>query len=234
MSYRLLIFVLMLSPLRLASAAQDTMPPAIVHEPCAYYTKGQAFEVLVKFIDESEVFDPKLIYRVAGGSWKNTSFVRVAGQDHFVAVLKEKELKGEVEYFIETFDMYGNGPARHGSPEAPVRLVAAVAPPACEQIGNMGPLVPDVADTTPPPPEVAEGFMEPPPPKPTSVCNSLDPPFYCSPWFWGATAGVVLLGGGTTAYFLLKDGGDSSSGGPLRVRVFAPSPTAVAGMGVSP
>jgi hypothetical protein len=116
--------------------AEDLLPPQIIHEPCDYYQKGQPFTVRAQFFDDSALFDPKVVYRNAkGGDWRTVAF-RKGDDIDFVAVIKVKDLRGPLEYFIETFDENGNGPARYGTPEAPVRVLPSDDAPDCQQTGE--------------------------------------------------------------------------------------------------
>jgi hypothetical protein len=117
--------------------AQDNLPPQIVHEPCEVYQKGRPYSVVARFYDESPIFDPKVIYRTGKVSdWRNASFRKKQGTDDFVAVIKARDLRGPLDYFIETFDENGNGPARYGNPDAPVRILPSDDAPECSQTGD--------------------------------------------------------------------------------------------------
>lgn len=105
-----------------AAAQDDTIPPGIVHEPCEFYVKRGHFEIRARFYDDSPIFDPKVLYRTRSRKWRSVSFKKEASSPDFVATIKRRQLKGVLEYFIEVFDENGNGPARFGSPEAPVRV----------------------------------------------------------------------------------------------------------------
>ncbi len=122
------------------AAADDMLPPQIVHEPCDTYRKGRAFVVEALFYDDSPIFDPKVVYRTRKAKeWRSASFEKTADGSVFTATIKARELKGTLEYFIETFDENGNGPARYGSPEAPVRVFPADNPSRCFQTGRPAP-----------------------------------------------------------------------------------------------
>lgn len=75
---------------------------------------------------------------------ENTPFVKQATSEDFSATIKAKDLTGTLEYFIEVFDEWGNGPARYGSPEAPVLVEPSRDPPACRQI----PVIENQVETT--------------------------------------------------------------------------------------
>ena len=234
-----------------ARAAEDTSPPSIVHEPCEQYKKGAPFEVRARFLDDSPIFEPKVIYRSGGSVWKNARFEREPGRDDFRAVIRAADLKGALEYFLEAFDENGNGPARYGSPEAPVKVTPAVEPAECQQIIDVArpvsqpasarPAAPAAAPALPPgaaavatpaaapttgapattTPAAVDLHSAPPPPQRT--CDRTDRPLYCSPWLWTA-AGAVLVGGGVGGYFLLAGKGAATPPAQVTLHVSAPNP----------
>jgi hypothetical protein len=233
---------------RLAAAAEDVLPPSIVHEACEQYKKGQSFEIRARFLDDSAIFDPKVIYRSGSEFWKNAPFVREVGTEDFKALIRVKDLKGPLEYFIEVFDENGNGPARYGSPDAPVKVMPAIEPAECQQIGKVertAAVRPSssgaggAATIGAEPATAGAGstgttagaagsqqtalIRQPPPPPPQGTCDRADRPIYCSPWLWGAAGAVVLGGGGVVAYVLLRK--KDTATGPVRLRISAPDPT---------
>lgn len=124
-----------------AASAEDLLPPQIIHEPCDAYQTGKPFTVRAQFYDDSALFDPKVVFRTRRVTeWRSTPFKKGEGAD-FEATIKARDLKGPLEYFIETFDENGNGPARYGSPEAPVRVLPSSEEQECQQTGALlGPL----------------------------------------------------------------------------------------------
>ncbi len=182
-----------------AAGAADTLMPRIVHEACAEFEKGQPFEIFARFEDESQLFDPKVIYRTRSDShWKHAAFAKQEGTGDFRALIRSRELRGPIEYFIEVFDEYGNGPARMGSPDAPIRVVPARTPAACQQIpaaveagtitGGSGPPKNGIDERGPEPPRVS--------------CDLVDRPLYCEAWLWVTVGTVAAAGAATAVYFL--------------------------------
>jgi hypothetical protein len=97
----------------------DGAPPVVAFTPCETFQKDRPFSVAARFADQSELFEPKLIYRLAGGkTWKHVTFARDGELWH--ATVPKSELTGALEYFVEVFDENGNGPSRAGSPEQPL------------------------------------------------------------------------------------------------------------------
>ena len=54
---------------------QDKSMPSIIHEACDQYEKGNPYKISVFFQDESELFEPKIIYRSGSNVyWTNLPF----------------------------------------------------------------------------------------------------------------------------------------------------------------
>jgi len=122
-----------------AWADEDLIPPQIVHEPCPEYQVGEPFGIWARFYDSSPIFDPKVVYRMMGAEeWANAPFVKQMGSEDFLAEIPVTSLRGGMEYFIEVFDEYGNGPARYGTPAAPVRVFPSASARLCRQIPQEG------------------------------------------------------------------------------------------------
>jgi hypothetical protein len=179
--------------------------PRIVHEACTEFEKGKPFAVLARFEDESQLFDPKVIFRTRSNShWKHAAFTKDAGTESFRAVIERQELRGPLEYFIEVFDEYGNGPARMGSPDAPIRVVPARAPGECQQI----PIAAAAVTTTAGSKKDPNGIDNQGPPPPKEACDREDRPLYCEAWLWATVGAVAAAGIATGVYFGVAAGND--------------------------
>lgn len=157
-----------------AAAADDLLPPAIIHEPCEFYQKKKKVEIIARFRDESAIFDPKVIFRSRSRRWTSVPFKKVRGSDDiYKTTIKSRQLKGLLEYFIEVFDENGNGPARYGSQEAPVRIEPSKKKVRCIQ-------VPEEVEKAPPSaqaePVAVPAAPEPPAPVMTAVAETTTPP----------------------------------------------------------
>jgi len=224
--------------------AEDTLMPSIVHEGCAEYLKGKPFEIIARFEDDSQLFDPKLYYHTSGEShWKQLPFTKMAKGVNFHALVNVNELKGTLEYFIEVFDEYGNGPARMGSPEDPIRVDPSKAPDPCDQVPENRPTPVPTPEEQPPaieeiqvipesvvlPPPVAPPLNQPVPPPAETTCERRDRPIYCETWLWATAATVLAVGGGLGLYLLLS--GDDPKPTPrsdsVVLHVTGPDPTAL-------
>lgn len=180
-----LLLVLLPAP---AVHAADLTPPQIQHTRLDKAPLGQAVKVRATITDESEVFAPTL-------------YVRAVGQEDFVSIemtkrkgaeyeakIPAEQMSSDVEYFIEAFDEHGNGPAREGSPEAPIPLATfdpSLVPPS---LGD--PLVAQAEDDDG---EAITGKW----------------------WFW-ALLGAAVAGGVTTAIILASGGGIDEVGVVVR------------------
>jgi hypothetical protein len=219
------VFTLLLWVAARPAYAADTAMPRIVHEACSEYEKGRPFNIVARFEDESKLFDPKVMYRTRFGSrWKSVPLEKVPASESFQATIEANDLRGPLEYFIEVFDEYGNGPARMGSPETPIRVVAARRPERCEQIpvstappvttaGSAptpeSPLTPTSSETARPTGSMSATTGVAPPPR-QGTCDGEERPLYCEAWLWGTVGAVALAGAGAAVYFLVFAGQEES------------------------
>ncbi len=211
-----------------ARAVEDVLPPSIEHEPCEHYAKGQPFTIWARFKDDSRLWEPKVIFHSGSLTWKNVPFERSGENDDFKAVIQAKDLKESVDYFIEVFDENGNGPARFGSVEAPVHLIATANAGPCEQLSALSASYTSVLVPLRTAPPRTDALTATPPPPP-SRCEGEDPPLYCSPLLWAGIGMVVLAGGGVASYYLaFRPAGQPEEPPPrVRVSVTGPDPTAL-------
>ncbi len=211
-----------------AAFADDTQPPRIIHEPCAEYLTGAPIEILARFVDDSNIFDPKVVFRSrASAKWRSADFVRQPGQDIFRALIKPSEARDVVEYFIECFDENGNGPARYGAPEGPVRLRPSRAPRHCEQVVELKESTQSTSPSAAPPSPAAttSPLSTKPVASAPSTCAAASRPFYCSPWFWGGVGAVVAAAAGTGTWLALNRSTSSTPPTAVTLDVQAPDPT---------
>ena len=114
---------LLVGAMALASTARaDMEPPVIDHAPVTTGIYGESVTIAAKVTDENEVFPPTLSWRESGDRrWKVATMALAGGR--YVAQLK---VSGDLEYWLEAYDAFGNGPALNGSPNKPHRLAATV------------------------------------------------------------------------------------------------------------
>ena len=104
-------------------------------------------------------------------------------EDGYEAVIPAEQVTKAVVYFIEAFDEQGNGPAREGTPEQPIRV-----------------LVYDPDEGAPPPPP-PPGVLPPP-----VVTNPSGGGIATKWWFWTIVVGVVVVGAGTAIVLSTRGG----------------------------
>ncbi|MFO0723602.1 MAG: hypothetical protein U1E65_07470 [Myxococcota bacterium] len=205
-SLRLAALLLLLTALP-AYAAPDTQPPKITHTPVSRAPLHQSITVRAKIEDKSAIFAPSLLVRQKGQKEFETIELKKVGE-FYEATIGADMVTGDLEYVIEAFDEIGNGPARAGSPDKPLRIAAfdpaLEAPPSLSPTPSPSPS-PDLIGEAPPPAKDDE-----------SVAKKW--------WFW------VLIGaaaaGGTTAVILATRGSTPST---IDVDVRGPNPTSALG-----
>jgi hypothetical protein len=196
----------------LPARADDTTAPVIVHTPLATAAKGP-LKITAKITDESKFF-PQVFYRYGGQREydKPLDMKKVRGtKDQYEATIPFKA--DAVEYYLEAYDEFGNGPARAGTPEAPNKVDASggeSAPVAEEKLGAA-----EVAATNPPPSiapstataaAVASGSA-----RPLAVSRAAATPGSGGRlWTWVAGGtGLGLLAGGVVAGLAFKSADDA-------------------------
>lgn len=150
----------------LVLAAADAEPPTIQHFPVRRVDPGVALTVKARISDPSGVFDPGVSWRNAGGDTFKRVPMQAKGGSEFETVIPANAITAAaVEYFIEAFDENGNGPARFGNPQKPIRVaVATMAQMAGEP--EPAPVPPPVAGTAPQGQPVAPQHVQPQQPAP--------------------------------------------------------------------
>jgi hypothetical protein len=161
----------------------DTAPPRIEHTPPAACPLDAPCLIEAQITDDSGVFDPTLLFRAAGATtFERAPMQAVVGTPSlYRAVLPAALLvAGDVEYLVEAFDVQGNGPARAGSDDAPLRIVRPV---------------PVVATPPDPPPDPPRTTTPAPAPTTTNTEDSMDTGLVVG-LIAGGVAAAVLVGGG--------------------------------------
>src|SRR5260221_8267873 len=194
-----------------AARADDTKPPVITHTPVTSVAEGGTIAVLARITDESKVF-PQVFYRYEGsGGYKEPLDMKpVKGEQHmFGANIPARGTM--VEYYIEAYDEFGNGPGRAGDPDKPFRVhvgaeqprVSAAPPPAAEKPAPAAPQ-----------PESGSAWGQPPPPArraptgSTARAQASGEPKRIWTWVAGGV-GIGMLTGGLLAGLAAKSAGDA-------------------------
>lgn len=123
---RRLVPLVLLAAIGLArpALAEDLQPPRIVHTPVKRAWLGDTVTVSARMQDESEIFAPTLYFRHPG-ALSYSSIEMSARGDLYVASV---EASADIEYWLEAYDEFGNGPTREGSPDKPLVIVVAERP----------------------------------------------------------------------------------------------------------
>jgi hypothetical protein len=126
-----------------AARAEDTSPPVISHTPVVRGDKGKQTPVFAKITDESKMF-PQVFFRFGPGSGyeKPIDMKPVKGQKNQWGANLPPPAGNVIEYYLEAYDEFGNGPARAGDPERPFRVEFGPPQPAQEQAMLPLPAVP--------------------------------------------------------------------------------------------
>jgi len=106
-----------------AARADDTTPPVIAHAPVSRGDRGKQTPVFAKITDESKIF-PQVFFRfgTSGTYEKPLDMKPVKGQKTQWSASLPPSPANVVEYYIEAYDEFGNGPARAGEPDRPFRI----------------------------------------------------------------------------------------------------------------
>ena len=106
-----------------ARAEDDTSPPVIAHTPVTRGERGKPTLLTAKITDESKIF-PQVFFRSApSGPYEKPLDMRpVKGQKGQWTATLPPASSNVLEYYIEAYDEFGNGPARAGDPEKPFRI----------------------------------------------------------------------------------------------------------------
>lgn len=194
--------------------AADTEAPVITHVPVAEAPEGQAISVRARIEDASEIFAPSVYVRPKGAEdYDNIAMRKVL--DAYEAVIPAEQVDGDLEYFIEAFDELGNGPAREGTPEAPLPIsiydpakgppTVVVAPPPAPAPPPPAAPPPNLVTTTPPPEDEDDD---------SGVLGAW--------WFW-TIIGVAVAGAATGVVLATRPADPVQE---VDIRVIAPDPAA--------
>jgi hypothetical protein len=117
-----------------AARADDSAPPVISHAPVTRGDRGKQTAVFAKITDESKIF-PQVFFRFGPASpyEKPIDMKQVKGQKNQWGANLPAPPGNVLEYYIEAYDEFGNGPARAGDPDRPFRIELGPAQNAQEQ-----------------------------------------------------------------------------------------------------
>jgi hypothetical protein len=106
-------------------------PPSIMHTALTQSLKGKPIEVNARVSGESGVQGATVMFRHVGEKDYRSLPMGNLGADEYTATIPAAMATADIEYYVEAFDKYGNGPARSGAPNLPytTKLTDAVPPP---------------------------------------------------------------------------------------------------------
>jgi hypothetical protein len=117
------------------------VPPAITHAALTQALKGKPLELNARLVGESGVHGAAVMFRRSGEKDYKALPMGNIGGDDYTATIPASMTTSDLEYYVEAFDQYGNGPARSGAPNVPyaVRVTEPgpppVAPPSQASLG---------------------------------------------------------------------------------------------------
>ncbi|HEX4381716.1 MAG TPA: hypothetical protein VH083_02160 [Myxococcales bacterium] len=102
-------------------------PPAITHTAVTSATKNTAIEINARLVGDTGVSSPTVMFRRVGEKSFKALPMGDLGGDNFTATIPAQMATGDIEYYIEAYDKYQNGPGRTGAPAIPF-TIKVVAP----------------------------------------------------------------------------------------------------------
>ena len=104
-------------------------PPFITHTTVTEATKGKPIELNARLVGETGVSGPAVMFRHVGEREFKALPMGYLGGDDYTATIPGSMATGDIEYYVEAFDKYGNGPARSGAPAVPFVIKVKEPPP---------------------------------------------------------------------------------------------------------
>ena len=106
-------------------------PPAITHAAVTQALKGKPVEINARLVGDTGVQGATVMFRRAGEKEYKALPMGNIGADDYTATIPAAMTTSDLEYYVEAFDQYGNGPARSGAPNVPYTMkLADFGPPA--------------------------------------------------------------------------------------------------------
>ena len=107
------------------------VPPAITHAAVTQALRGKPVEINARLVGESGVQGATVMFRRAGEKEYRALPMGNIGSDDYTATIPASMTTTDLEYYVEAYDQYGNGPARSGAPNVPYVLkLTDAGPPA--------------------------------------------------------------------------------------------------------
>lgn len=139
---------------------EDVAAPNISHTPVKEAKRGEPLAISAEVYDDSDVEVTVYFRKFGEGMDKAHRAQMLKVGNNYQAVIPGIAVMDDIEYFLEAFDVQGNGPTRHGSDKKPHQV----------KVGDTAGKVAVVAPPPPPPPDggdrviAANPIAAPPPP----------------------------------------------------------------------
>ncbi len=99
--------------------AQRGGAPVITHTAVAQAGRGQPIEINANLAGDTGVQGATVMFRHAGEKEYKALPMGNVGGDNYTATIPGPMANADIEYYLEAFDKYGNGPGRSGGPSTP-------------------------------------------------------------------------------------------------------------------
>jgi hypothetical protein len=106
-------------------------PPAITHTAVTQATKNNSIEINARLVGDTGVSSPTVMFRRVGEKDFKALPMGNIGGDDYTATIPAQMATGDIEYYIESYDKYQNGPGRSGAPAVPYTIKVLVP-----EVGN--------------------------------------------------------------------------------------------------
>jgi len=103
-------------------------PPAIMHQTIAKAWRGLPVEINAKLVGDTGVSQAKVFFRHVGEHDFRTLPMGNIGGDDYTATMPASVVTNDLEYYLEAYDQYGNGPGRSGGPNVPYQITVTEKP----------------------------------------------------------------------------------------------------------
>src|SRR5207302_6638365 len=112
-------------------------PPAITHAALTQALKGKPVEINARLVGDTGVQGATVMFRHAGEKDYKALPMGNIGGDDYTATVPGGMATSDIEYYVEAFDKYGNGPGRSGAPNVPY-TIKVLAPQVGEAVTSAG------------------------------------------------------------------------------------------------
>ncbi len=112
-------------------------PPAISHTAVTQATKGQSIEINARLVGDTDVQGATVMFRHPGEKEYKALPMGNIGGDDYTATVPGGMANADIEYYVEAYDKFGNGPGRNGAPNAPY-TIKVLDPRAGQPVSSAG------------------------------------------------------------------------------------------------